>query len=98
MYIYYISYAFPFFKADDPETPMVEKMTAIWANFAKTGQPILKNNELFKGVCWDVFTPKNNKYLEINSTFTMKTNLFSDRYALWNRLFPLPPYKKPELD
>ncbi|XP_001603584.1 esterase E4 [Nasonia vitripennis] len=96
IYVFYISYAFPFFDKDAPETPMVEKMTSIWANFAKTGEPIPKNNDLFKKVKWNVLTPENHKYLEINDTFAMKANLFADRYELWGRLFPLPTYQKPE--
>ncbi|XP_032456548.1 uncharacterized protein LOC100116956 [Nasonia vitripennis] len=90
-YIFYMSFIFPFFNSTDPETKLVEKMTAMWANFAKTGEPIPKHNELFKGVTWPLLKPKTNNYLEIGETFTVKSNMYPDRYALWDRLFPLPP-------
>lgn len=75
---------------------MVEKMTAIWGNYANTGEPIPKDNPLFDDVTWDVFTPQDHKYLQINDTFSLKTNLFADRFALWDRLFPLPEYQPPK--
>lgn len=77
------------FKKDDPDVRMVEKMTSMWATFAKTGYPIPENNDLFKGVKWDRLTPKNNAYLEINNDLVMKSNLYADRMNFWERLFPL---------
>lgn len=75
---------------------MVEKMTAMWVNFAKTGEPILKDNKLFNGVDWPLLTAKKNLYLEIGNEFTIKSDMFAERYALWDRLFPLPPVSSPK--
>ena len=86
-----MSFIFPLFKEGDPENVMVEKMTTMWTNFAKTGEPIPKNNNLFKGVTWSTLTLKGKEYLEIGEKLTMKRDMFADRYALWERLFPLPP-------
>ncbi|XP_031783698.1 esterase E4 [Nasonia vitripennis] len=91
LYLFYMSFGFPFFNATDPESAVVEKMTTMWANFAKTGEPIPKYNKLFKGVTWPLLQPKTNNYLEIGDSFTVKSNMFPERYALWDRLFPLPP-------
>ena len=90
-YILYMSFIFPLFKEGDPENVMVEKMTTMWTNFAKTGEPIPKNNNLLKGVTWSTLTPRGKEYLDINEKFTMQRNMFADRYGLWDRLFPLEP-------
>lgn len=83
--------AFPQFNTTDPEWPMVRKMTSLWANFAKTGESIPKNNELFKGVKWESMHPSTKNYLEMGEKFTIKYDMFSKRYAFWERLFPLEP-------
>ena len=88
-----MSYKIPFFKNGDPEIPMIEKMTAMWANFAKTGEPIPNNNKIFTNVTWNAFTTQNLQYLEINNELTMKTNYNSNIYAFWDRLFPMTPPK-----
>lgn len=76
----------------DPEIPMVEKMTGIFENFARTGKPIPENNSLFEDVTWKQFTPQRKRYLEINnSSLVMKNGLiYPERMRLWDRLFPLP--------
>ena len=77
------------FQSTDPEVRTVERMTSMWANFAKTGYPIPSNNSLFQGVTWTKLTPKNEAYLEITENLTMKSNLYLDRMQLWESLFPL---------
>lgn len=90
MYIFYIK-QFPLFKPNDPETRTVERLTSIWENFAKTGEPIPKNNNLFKNVTWKRFTPQCNRYLEIGNELIMRNGLINPReMKLWDRLFPLP--------
>ncbi|XP_031783705.1 uncharacterized protein LOC116416971 [Nasonia vitripennis] len=61
LYLFYMSFGFPFFNATDPESAVVEKMTTMWANFAKTGEPIPKYNKLFKGVTWPSLQPQNQQ-------------------------------------
>ncbi|XP_058796122.1 uncharacterized protein LOC131666989 [Phymastichus coffea] len=91
LYFLTLSFGFPLLTPADPEWPMIQKMTSMWANFAKTGEPIPKNNHLFKDVTWKSLNPKEQNYLEIGETFTVKNRMFSERYALWNMLFPMPP-------
>ncbi|KAJ8686636.1 hypothetical protein QAD02_022430 [Eretmocerus hayati] len=93
-YLFYLSFGFPLLKPRDPEVKMVEKLTAMWANFAKTGHPIPSSNRLFNGVTWRSLNQKTKEYLEINEKLTMKKNMFKDRYDLWERLFPLDPLEK----
>lgn len=37
IYLFYISRLFPWFTPSDPEAQTVEKLTKLWANFARTG-------------------------------------------------------------
>ena len=91
MYLFHIK-QFPLFEKDDPEIPTLEKMTAMWAHFAKTGEPIPKNNQLFKNVTWEKFTLQQKRYLEINTELIMKNGIiFGSRMEFWDRLFPLSP-------
>ena len=92
-YLFYMSFIFPYLEKGDPENVMVEKMTAMWANFAKTGKPIPPRNNLFSDVSWTPLTTKNNNYLEIGVKLKMKSNMFSARYAFWEQLFPLTPLR-----
>ncbi|XP_011310876.1 esterase E4-like [Fopius arisanus] len=91
MYLFYQSKVFPYFEADAPENQMVDKMTAIWANFAKTGEPIPKDNPLFKNITWTKFTTDNQAYLDIGDSFEVKNGLYIDRMNEWEKLFPLRP-------
>ncbi|XP_008552460.1 esterase E4 [Microplitis demolitor] len=93
MYLFYMKRFFPFFESNAPEIPTVEHMTAMWASFAKTGNPIPKNHPLFQGVTWEPFQPEIKQYLEINSTLTMKYNLNAERMEAFERIFPLPTLK-----
>ena len=66
-------------------------MTAMWANFAKTGEPIPQDDELFKGVTWEPFEVENQKYLDIGKELEMNTRLNAERMSFWDKLFPIPP-------
>ncbi|CAD6245282.1 GSCOCT00013629001.2-RA-CDS [Cotesia congregata] len=89
MYLFYMQRYFPYFNETAPEIPTVEHITAMWASFAKTGNPIPKDNPLFKDVTWEPFQPETGQYLEINSTLTMKFNLNAERMEAFERIFPL---------
>lgn len=100
LYLFCVSF-FPYFDENSPEIPTVERMTKIWANFAKTGEPIPRDDEIFSNVTWTPFDVKNKKYLEIGHELVMKTNLHGDRMDQWERLFPLEspsPTTEPRTD
>jgi carboxylesterase type B len=88
LYIFRIS-SFPEFKNNSTEIKIIERMTGIWSNFAKTGEPIPKedNKGIFANVFWEKFTPSNKKYLEIDNELVMKTNLNAERMEVWDELF-----------
>ncbi|XP_015110997.1 esterase E4 [Diachasma alloeum] len=93
MYLFFMKVFFPYLEPDAPEIPTVKHLTAMWASFAKTGNPIPRDNPLFRGIKWDRFTPENKKYLEINGTLTMKRNVNGARMEAFDRIFPLAPLK-----
>ncbi|KAK2575833.1 hypothetical protein KPH14_007208 [Odynerus spinipes] len=90
-YLFYMSAIFPFFDENAPEIPMVERYTSMWTNFVRTGEPIPKDQEIFRNVVWERFTKEKDNYLEINLQPTMKQGVFPERMQFWDRLFPLPP-------
>ncbi|KAI7815372.1 esterase [Rhyzopertha dominica] len=104
IYLFYISKLFPEFKQSDPESAAVEKLTAIWANFARTGynrvlddsfisrKPIPEQTDKLDNVKWEPFTLKSQKYLDFGNKLTINENLFEKRYAEWEKLFPISKY------
>ncbi|CAH1958125.1 unnamed protein product [Acanthoscelides obtectus] len=93
IYLFYIEPIFPLFGKDSPkEVEMVSKLTAIYANFASSGNPIPSNNPEFKGVQWEPYSTKKNNYLDIGHKLTEKTNLYESRYKEWEKLYPLSEY------
>ncbi|XP_014218176.1 esterase E4-like [Copidosoma floridanum] len=88
-YLFFMWFMFPMIKENDPEARMIDKMTEMWYSFAKTGEPVPKNNQLFKGVTWKTLTPDEQNYLEIGDEWRLKTNMIPERYALYDRLFPI---------
>lgn len=93
LYIFRVSF-FPNFDNNSPEMKTVERMTAIWSNFAKTGEPITKDDsQLFTNVTWEKFTHDNQRYLNIGKELVMETRLYSDRMDFWDKLYNVD-YKK----
>ncbi|KAF2888198.1 hypothetical protein ILUMI_17975, partial [Ignelater luminosus] len=90
IYLFYISPVFPRFNTTSPEYVMVKKLTTIFANFARTGNPTPYPNDALDNISWIPFTNRNKEYLDIGEKLIMKTNLYEDRYSKWEELFPLP--------
>ncbi|KAK9883514.1 hypothetical protein WA026_001690 [Henosepilachna vigintioctopunctata] len=94
LYLFHIPSLFPKFGENDPESPTVEKMTTMWANFAKSGKPIPESSEKLDNAKWEPFNLKTQKYLEIGNKLTVAEKLYEKRYAEWEKLFPLSGYDK----
>ncbi|CAH0564911.1 unnamed protein product [Brassicogethes aeneus] len=95
MYLFFIEKLFPFFKDTTPnDAEMVFKMTKLWANFAKTGNPIPEPHEKLDNVKWEPFNQKTQKYMDIANKLVLNEKLNEKRYAEWEKLFPLTHYTK----
>ncbi|XP_018321730.1 esterase FE4-like isoform X2 [Agrilus planipennis] len=90
IYLFYIAASYPKFTANDPESKTVDKMIKIWANFAKTGNPIPQPTSLLDNVTWVPFTEQNGKYMKIGNSLEMDKFLYEDRYKVWEDVVPLP--------
>ena len=77
---------FPKFAKGSPEMAAVERLTSMWTNFMRTGQPIPKDCELATIATWDEFDVKDQKYLDIGNDLVMKRMLHVDRMKLWDQL------------
>lgn len=95
IYLFYISKLFPLFKESSPkEVEMVNKLTILYANFAKYGTPIPTPNDRLDNVKWEPFNMKTQKYLDIGNKLTIQEKLYEKRYVEWEKLFPLEKYAK----
>ena len=82
------STGFPLYKETDPQIIMVKRLTGIWAHFARTGQPLPNDPEIFGNVTWKRLTLEEKSYLEIGNNLTLKNNFLGKTISFWNSLFP----------
>ncbi|XP_065091204.1 juvenile hormone esterase-like [Ochlerotatus camptorhynchus] len=88
LYLLSIPWVAPIFNATDPESKTVERLTGMWTAFAETGNP-----NTAKGIDqpnWIPVTDQEDNYLNIGEDLRMETGLFTERFAFWDHLFPLP--------
>ncbi|RVE42048.1 hypothetical protein evm_013306 [Chilo suppressalis] len=88
IYLFSLSYRFPFITADDenPDSRMVDFMTHMWYNFAKNGDP----NPLDGGIpSWPAMSPQRRHFLRIESPPTLHENMFEERFSVWDELYPI---------
>ncbi|XP_018565472.1 esterase E4-like [Anoplophora glabripennis] len=93
-FFYLIYVSSPFIGSPPTEVQMVSKLTALYANFAKTGNPIPAPSKQLDNVKWEPFTLKDQKYMDIGKKLLMQEKLYEKRYAVWEKLFPLDQYSK----
>ncbi|XP_049774677.1 esterase E4-like [Schistocerca cancellata] len=68
------------------EGRVIARMTKLWTNFAKTGNPTPGGDEIIS-VSWPAVSADHCQYLEItNDGLTIKENLFKERMDFWNAL------------
>ncbi|XP_044018737.1 esterase FE4 [Aphidius gifuensis] len=89
LYFFNVSY-FNYFDENSVETPIVERMTTMWTNFAKTGIPLPKDNKLNSNIEWIKYNQKKPAYLNIgNELEIIMTGINTERMNEWDKLFPL---------
>lgn len=55
--------------------------------------PTPETNDKLDNVKWERFDIKSEKYLDIGNKLVVNEKLNEDRYAEWEKLFPLSDYK-----
>ncbi|KAJ6643532.1 Juvenile hormone esterase [Pseudolycoriella hygida] len=88
LYLFRVPFMTPPFNKTDPENQIIEELTGWWANFAQTGNP--SEGEYDTEIEWKPSTTSNPQYLEIDKESGMKNTFFTNRYDIWDSLFPLP--------
>ncbi|CAH1135617.1 unnamed protein product [Ceutorhynchus assimilis] len=93
IYLFDIPAQFPVFNATGPkEIEIVEKLTRLYANFAKHGTPTPRVDPKLDNVKWETFNNKTQKYLDIGNKLVIRERLYEKRYEEWEKLFPLSFY------
>ncbi|KAK9883515.1 hypothetical protein WA026_001691 [Henosepilachna vigintioctopunctata] len=96
IYLFYISALFPEIVITDPEFRIVQKITTMWANFARDGKPITKTCGRLDYAEWEAFNSNTQKYMDIGNVQKMRQRLNFERYAKWGEIFPLSSYEDRE--
>lgn len=73
-----------------PEVKMMRRMTKLWANFARYGDPTPEKDELLN-VEWKPVTNKELNYLDIGEELTMKINPEKERMYFWDEILQSHP-------
>nr|CAI5851532.1 unnamed protein product [Callosobruchus analis] len=91
IYLFHIGFAFPQFTAKTypAEDKMVNKLTTLYTNFAKTGNPTPTTDPELDNVKWETFDLKGQKFLEIGNKLMMNEKMFDDRMKFWETLYPI---------
>nr|XP_021189793.2 acetylcholinesterase [Helicoverpa armigera] len=80
---------YEYFEEVTPEDQIViDRMTAIWTNFAKYGNPTPEISELLP-VKWDPVTKTNQPYLDINQDLSLGARPYHERMAFWDLFYKL---------
>lgn len=68
----------------------MEKILDMWTAFAYTGNPNNKTEgSHVSDVDWIPYDNFRENYLDIGREFAMKSQLYLDRYNIWERIFPI---------
>ncbi|KAJ0171719.1 hypothetical protein K1T71_012482 [Dendrolimus kikuchii] len=90
LYVLTLTFNFPIIPLDSPDSHVVDEMTALWYNFARTGNPNPRGDTPELGsLSWPPMKPDSRKYLEVADKLTIHKNLFEDRFEVWEHLYPI---------
>ncbi|CAH0592566.1 unnamed protein product [Chrysodeixis includens] len=67
---------------------MIDRITTLWANFAKYGNPTPQTTELLP-VLWPAATKDEQYYLNIDADLTVGKRYFNSRVAFWDLFYEL---------
>jgi acetylcholinesterase len=75
-----------FISESDPENFMVERLTRMWEQFAKTGNPTNEDDEYLSDLKWPKHNDEDEYYLDIGVNMVEKQGLYLERYSVWDKL------------
>ncbi|XP_026326329.1 venom carboxylesterase-6 [Hyposmocoma kahamanoa] len=92
IYLFTLPAAFPAVPLNSADDRIVERMVALWYNFARFGDPRPHSCDTpqLAGLRWPEMKPRDRKYLRIDSELSIGKNLFEDRFRVWDELYALP--------
>ncbi|KAJ8686637.1 hypothetical protein QAD02_022431 [Eretmocerus hayati] len=86
--IYNTGARFPIIRDKDPEFLTMNRLTTMWAHFAKTGEPWQAGSQLFQNKTWQKYTQDARIYLEFGEDLMMKSDFLKESMDFWSKLFP----------
>ncbi|XP_041971727.1 juvenile hormone esterase-like isoform X2 [Aricia agestis] len=90
IYLFSLPYRYPEIGLTGRDSLLVDRMTAIWYNFARYGDPNPQpDTPEISGLSWPTMKPDKRTYLRIDDQLTLHQNLFEDRLQLWEQLYPI---------
>ncbi|KAJ0171720.1 hypothetical protein K1T71_012483 [Dendrolimus kikuchii] len=91
IYLFGIPAGWPIIQvSESKDSELVDKMTAIFYNFARTGNPHnTGDTPELSSMTWPLMTPDKREYLRIDEEFSVHSRLFEDRYNIWEELYPI---------
>ncbi|CAB3256517.1 unnamed protein product [Arctia plantaginis] len=75
-------------KPSDEDQLIIDRITTLWTNFAKYGQPVPQVTELLP-VQWPAVTKQTQYYLNIDSELEVKKRIFKQRMTMWNLFYKI---------
>ncbi|CAG9811690.1 unnamed protein product [Chironomus riparius] len=76
----------PAIKESDPDNFMVERLTRIWEQFAKYGNPNNKTDEVLADLNWPKLDTVDEYFLDNGKNMVEKRGLYLERYHVWDDL------------
>nr|AJN91193.1 carboxylesterase [Cnaphalocrocis medinalis] len=93
IYLFSLPASFPdIAPSDSLDSLTVDRMTALMYNFAKNGDPNptpgSRQPEL-AGLRWPAMTPRERQFLRLGDQLTVHSNMFEERFRVWDELYPI---------
>lgn len=65
----------------------IRRLSKLWTNFAKTGDPNSKNNDALLNIQWKPASKSELNFLDFDQTLTALVNPDGDRMAFWEDIY-----------
>jgi carboxylesterase type B len=85
-YVLDTHYVGPLIDIGDVDNVMVERMTRIWEQFAKNGDPNNSTMDYLNEMVWPKYDTKNEYYLDIGTHLIEKQGLNLERFIVWDKV------------